>query len=646
MKIVTVRRICQGFFLVLFLWFCVAMNLGDRWWQLRGWPVNWLLQLDPLVGLGTLLATRTLYRGLLWGLATVVLTILLGRFFCGWVCPFGTCHQLVGYLGHRKKKAALLAEVNRYRPGQTVKYWILVILMSGAAVDLVGCLLVLPRHEPRIFWFVIAAAVLGVAVLAGLKLMTDLKKTGLVIALSMAVWGIFGWIFQAGPITAASLQTGLLDPIPLFHRSVNLVLLPLIDGGIRVLSPQPRYYAGAGLIGLVFLSAVLLNLHIPRFYCRFICPLGALFGVLSPYALWRVGKSRPECRNCHICETHCEGGCEPSLRIRTAECVLCMNCLNECRHDLMGYGTVPSATGEKAIADVSRRGFVLSMVSGFTAIPVLRVNGSLGPGWHPQTVRPPGSLPETDFLHRCIKCGQCMRICPTNVIQPAGFSAGVEGLWTPVLDFRIGTSGCQLNCIACGHLCPTAAIRPISLAEKLGTGVYTDKGPIRIGTAFVDRGRCLPWAMGIPCIVCEENCPVSPKAITTLKYFSAIETPTLTALNADASNIQFSGDVLDANRYGTGDYFVRIRGGGDGTYLRVLTNSRRGVTISNERPFDPIPESGTGVELLIRLQQPVVDPKRCIGCGVCQHECPVKGKRAIRVTADNETRSREHALVL
>ena len=77
------------------MWFCVTTTLGDRWWQLRGWPVNWIIQLDPLVGLATLLSTRTLYAGLLWGLVTVVLTIIFGRFFCGWVCPFGALHHLV-----------------------------------------------------------------------------------------------------------------------------------------------------------------------------------------------------------------------------------------------------------------------------------------------------------------------------------------------------------------------------------------------------------------------------------------------------------------------------------------------------------------------------------------------------------------------
>ena len=37
--------------------------------------------------------------------------------------------------------------------------------------------------------------------------------------------------------------------------------------------------------------------------------------------------------------------------------------------------------------------------------------------------------------------------------------------------------------------------------------------PIKIGTAFYDQGRCLPWAMATDCIVCEEWCPTSPKAI-------------------------------------------------------------------------------------------------------------------------------------
>ncbi len=131
MNIITVRRISQIFFLVLFLWFCVVSSFGERWWQLRGWPVNWILQLDPLVALGTILTTRTLYAGLAWALLTMVLTVLLGRFFCGWLCPFGTIHQFFGWIGHRKQKFAERVAANHYRPAQVIKYYLLVGLLTA-----------------------------------------------------------------------------------------------------------------------------------------------------------------------------------------------------------------------------------------------------------------------------------------------------------------------------------------------------------------------------------------------------------------------------------------------------------------------------------------------------------------------------------
>ena len=144
MKITTTRRISQTFFLVIFLWFCVVTTLGDQWWQLRGWPVNWIIELDPLVGLATLLSTRTLYAGLLWGVATIVLTIIFGRFFCGWLCPFGAIHQFVGFAANRKKSVAAKVKLNRYRPAQSLKYWVLTFLLTISALELALDLLRLP----------------------------------------------------------------------------------------------------------------------------------------------------------------------------------------------------------------------------------------------------------------------------------------------------------------------------------------------------------------------------------------------------------------------------------------------------------------------------------------------------------------------
>ena len=190
-----------------------------------------------------------------------------------------------------------------------------------------------------------------------------------------------------------------------------------------------------------------------------------------------------------------------------------------------------------------------------------------------EAMRPPASVAEPEFLERCIKCDQCIRVCPTNVLQPAFMEAGIEGLWTPVMNMRMGY--CELNCTLCGQVCPTGAIQQIAIAQKLGVGEFADLGPVKTGTAFYDRGRCLPWAMDTPCVVCEEVCPTSPKAI-------------------------YSREAEIVTRWGE---------------RRVL-------------------------------RQPYVDPQRCIGCGICEHECPVVDYRAIRVTAVGETRSRERSLLL
>ena len=600
MKIVQVRRISQAFFFSMFVWFCIVSTVGEKFCQLRGWPVNWFLQLDPLVAIWTILTTHTLYWPLLWALATVILTIILGRFFCSWVCPFGSLHHFIGFLGNLKKKPSQRIHLNKYRKAQYIKYLILVALLFIAAFP---------------------------SVIAALRYS-------------------FTWLFidptVGFPPTGGSLQTGLLDPIPLVTRSFNLLLLPLADRSANLVSTTSRFYEGAWLILAIFLTTVFLNLAVPRFYCRFICPLGALFGILSRFALWRIGKNQSECIDCKLCERYCEGGCEPSGNVRISECVLCFNCRRDCADGLISYQTQPSLAGEITNPDISRRGFVISLASGIFAVPAVRLSNKLGSNWHHKLIRPPGSLAEREFLKRCIKCGQCMRVCPTNVIQPGGIEAGLENLWTPVLNNRIGTSGCQLNCTACGQVCPTSAIRPITLAEKQGLDEFADVGPIKLGTAFFDRNRCLPWAMDKPCIVCEENCPLSPKAIYTQECFNTVRDGILTVKKATDSTVEVEQAIVP-DKFATGDYYCAVQGDARG---KIAANTENSIELSPDRKFEKIPAAGSKIEVQVRLQRPFVDIEKCIGCGVCEHECPVSGKKAVRVSAEGETRSTNRRLLL
>jgi polyferredoxin len=643
MSIITTRRIFQVFFFGIFVWFCIAASLGTGWWQLRGWPVNWFLQLDPLIGLGTLLATHTLYAGLLWGIVTVGLTLFLGRVFCGWICPLGALQQFVSFLGRRGQKLSRKIAVNQPNRAQTIKYWLLMFLLAAAAADSWRFLLDGPRQKTVLFWSLVLLAAVWTGLMVVFKYLR-IKPTAILLIVGVLAAGIALQRYFHGPLwLAATLQIGLLDPMALIHRSVNLALLPLMDTPAQVTSVLPRYYQGAGVIGIVFIGILLLCLRVPRFYCRFICPLGALLGLLSRWSVWRIGKSEDRCRDCRQCEAHCEGACSPSRVIQISECVLCLNCMDHCRHGFMGYRFRPSAAGERLRPDLGRRQVVSALVGGLALAPLLRVDGSLAGNWNPHLIRPPGALPEADFLSRCIKCGQCMRICPTNVIHPAGWQAGLEGLWTPTLNFRMGTSGCQHNCVACSHVCPIAALRPLTVEERMGRGRFVGNGPVRTGMAFVDRSRCLPWAMDTPCIVCQENCPVSPKAIYTRTEFRPVRDGQGRVASVDGARVQLYGIQWPRRNLAGGDYFLHWR---EVPPVQIVAAAFSIVTLATAHQDDSRIRVGDTCRIEVRLQQPQVDPHRCIGCGVCEHECPVQGCRAVRVTAENESRQGRHRLVV
>ena len=222
----------------------------------------------------------------------------------------------------------------------------------------------------------------------------------------------------------------------------------------------------------------------------------------------------------------------------------------------------------------------------------------------------------------------------------------MQGLWTPAVNYRIGRSGCQPNCIACGKVCPTAAVRPLSLDEKLGLGEFAAQGPIRMGTAFVDRSRCLPWAMDRPCLVCQELCPVSPKAIFIRTTFETIRDGQALPARIQGPSVDLAAAIPTGANLASGDYYLRPAGQPEAALRRIT--GLAGTRLTLERPLagEDLSAAGGRVDIVVRLSRPFVDAARCIGCGMCEHECPVSGQRAIRVYSENESRSRPGRMLI
>ena len=434
-------------------------------------------------------------------------TLFLGRFFCGWICPFGSLHHFIGSFTSEKKRGATLLESNRYKKWQAWKYYLLAALL--------------------------VAAVFGSA-LGGIFDPISLLVRGLSVTVLPAAGYALNAAFDA-------LYATELRPLRLTADGLSIVFQ-----GSLIAFKQP-HFRQADLIGLIFVGLLLINLRVTRLWCRAVCPLGALLGLASRWSFLTLVKDHSRCDDCRRCLLRCQGGDDPipGAQWRQAECHLCLNCTSECPTAGLAFRfrtAVPPADRREG-PELQRRKLLTGLAAGAGIVPLLRATPALAREIDARLIRPPGALDEPHFLERCIRCGACMKVCPNNALHPAWFEAGLEGVWSPVLVPRIGY--CEPSCVLCGQVCPTGAIWEITQAEKLGkpapgigaaavvappapsadatpgsapaaappTGGTQGMPPVKIGTAFYDRGRCLPWAMATECIVCEEWCPTSPKAI-------------------------------------------------------------------------------------------------------------------------------------
>lgn len=481
-------------------------------------PLDLYLRLDPLVAFGAMLASRALIVTMLLALVAIAFGFVFGRAWCGWLCPLGA---LLDWFAPRA-----------WRVTEARKSW---------------------KRIKYVLLFVIVFA---------------------------ALWGNLSlMIFDPITLLNRTFSSAFVPALDVIITNLGITLYPLapplhpffdwIEQNWRgtVLPAYPIFYELGWMLALVFVGVVALNWVAPRFWCRYLCPLGATYALQGKVAFLQP-RAVKECSRCAACARACPTNAiavtQDGFSVDSAECVVCMDCVAACPESVIAFRfgttddrrpkTEASVIGQRSSVnrrhsdvDLTRRHLLGSALASvgtvalFHAAPAtLRED--------PWLIRPPGAR-ENDFLAKCIRCSVCVKVCPTGVLQPSLFESGLEGFWSPILRTRLGY--CDYSCNACGQICPTGAIPPLTLEQKRQTV---------IGTAYIDQNRCIPWASYRPCVVCEEMCPVPDKAIR-----------------------------LDE--------------------VEVISPDGKKV----------------------RVQRPRVVPDLCIGCGICEYKCPLTGPAAIRV---------------
>ena len=486
-----------------------ADNLADK----EAVAAELFLIIDPLVSLSTAIASRAWVWSLVCAGLILLACVFVPRGFCGYLCPLGTLIDLFDW--------AIGKRVTRFRVGGDgwwvhIKYYLLL---------------------------------------------------GIVVAAFSGV-----------------LLSGFFSAIPVITRGLLFTLSPLQTGAATGWHQVPPMNFGHVLSLGLFFGVLGLGLLRPRFWCKYVCPSGAVFSLANVFRATER-KVESSCINCNKCVEICPfDAIKPDFTTRTADCTFCQSCGGVCPTHAIKFVDRWEVHGLKVENDpptnetsLGRRGFLSASVGTASGIlgGLLAGGGTSAfgadlDGDGPRPVRPPGSVPEPEFLQMCIRCGECFQSCPSDVLQPLGFAQGLEGLWTPqvVADW----AGCASSCNACGQVCPTGAIRALPLEEKRHA---------RMGLAWINEATCLPFH-GEACQLCVDEC--------TAAGYDALEFITV------------GTEVDDAGQ--------------------------------------PIEGTGTLAPLLI--------PDKCVGCGLCQTRCyginvAAKGllqESAIIIEAGNEHEDR------
>jgi ferredoxin len=413
-------------------------------------PAELFLWIDPLVGLSTAIAARQ-WNVAVWGaLAILLVSLFFTRGFCGYLCPLGTSIDAVDWL------------LRRLVPGRRSRK-ISLPLRGGAAPDP-------PAAHVHIKYYLLGA-----------------------ILISSAFGVLISGYFAAIPVlTRGLLFTG-------GHWQI---------GFMRGWSQPGPFTLAMGVSVAMFTGVFLLGLIGPRFWCRYVCPSGAVFSIGN---LLRIGQRHVDssCISCNRCLEICPfDAIKPQdFTTRSMDCTFCQSCGGVCPTGSINFASrwnrnpanLPGSTAGPLAAGnqtpLSRRALLGSMFAGAAAAIATRPGFRSTQAMPRKLIRPPGSVAEDAFLDLCIRCGECFKVCPGPVLQPAGLEAGLEALWTPKAVFS--HAACHQDCNFCTQVCPTGAIVPLTIEQKRKTAM---------GLAIVDTAICLPHAGTRECRLCFDEC--------------------------------------------------------------------------------------------------------------------------------------------
>ncbi len=347
-------------------------------------------------------------------------------------------------------------------------------------------------------------------------------------------------------LAGSMMLVNLLDPYSLFGRILAEVIRPVVVGANNLLASFIRLFnnftikpveirsfaIGSFLVALFFLVVlVLFPLLRGRQYCNTICPVGTLLGYLSKISLYRISLDRVSCTQCGACMFTCKAGCIDIKRkqVDFSRCIGCFNCLNVCSVNGVHYQPFwkrASAERTPVKTDLSKRNFLLT--SAILLGSLVTAKGQPGHGrgqgegrhrnrerGNALPVSPPGSVSHQHFTGACTGCYLCVSACPTQVLQPSLASYGWEGLFQPVMDYRV--SFCNYDCVVCSQVCPTAAILPLTIEAKK---------EVQVGIARFIKHECVVYTRNTACGACSEHCPT--KAVNMVPYQHGLTIPEVT----------------------------------------------------------------------------------------------------------------------